>query len=62
MTEFEHIGDVAARLVANAKARIEQAIIDRDEHAGAEAHQELLDLEHHQRLLATVRKYSERQE
>ena len=53
-TGFRSIGEIIAEL----KARVEQALVACDENAAAEAHEDLVDLEHQARLAATVRRYS----
>jgi hypothetical protein len=49
---FEPLSDVIARI----KSRVDQAIADRDEEAGAEAHADLIDAEHELRVRETVRR------
>jgi hypothetical protein len=51
---WQPIGELAARL----KAEIDQAIAARDEVAASEAHTALVDLEHCERIAATVRRYT----
>lgn len=51
---FEHISAPIARL----KAEIEAAIRARDEAAAADAHAELIEIEHRDRVVRTVRKYT----
>lgn len=48
-----------ARLIAQLKAEIEAAIVARDEFRASDAHEHLIAVEREQRILATVRRYSE---
>lgn len=58
-------GTFAERIQADIldlKAEIEAAIVARDEDAAAEAHRELIDLEHELRVRETVRRCAAKQE
>lgn len=49
-------------VIAALKSRITQCIIDCDEAGAAEAHEDLVALEHEARIVATVRRYSSAEE
>ncbi len=50
--DFRHISEVIAGL----KARVEAAIVQCDEAAAEEAHEDLIAAEHEQRVIETVRR------
>lgn len=54
-TSFEHISAAVSRI----KARVDAAIVARDEDAGDDAHADLIDAEHRMRMAqrAEVRRY-----